>query len=382
MSKHLVICGAGHAHLTALLRIPEYIRLGHRVTVINSSSYLYYSGMGPGLLSGYYLPQEIRFNIKKMAENRGATFIRDTVDTVQGDRRIILFKSGKSLGFDVASFSLGSWVPSEIISTAADNILTVKPIKNYMLARRKILEIARARPGELISLVVVGGGAAGVETACALWSASRETTALGNVTLISAGRILKQFPIQVRPRALRSMRRRGINVIEDTRVLSSEASTMHLADEREIPFDLALLAPGVRPSDVFSRSGLPTGSDGGMLVNECLQSAGYPYLFGGGDCISYGPRPLEKVGVYAVRQNRILADNLRAALAGGKLRVFRPQKRYLQLLNMADGTALHNSRFPLPRGGFMFFLKDRIDSAFIRKFQLSGEQAEGIHVCT
>jgi len=33
---------------------------GHRVTVIMPSSYQYYSGMGPGMLSGIYRPQEVR----------------------------------------------------------------------------------------------------------------------------------------------------------------------------------------------------------------------------------------------------------------------------------------------------------------------------------
>jgi NADH dehydrogenase FAD-containing subunit len=40
----------------------------------------------------------------------------------------------------------------------------------------------------------------------------------------------------------------------------------------------------------------------------------YPEIFGGGDCISFEKKPLDKVGVYAVRQNPILYTNLLAAL--------------------------------------------------------------------
>ncbi|MBS1234899.1 MAG: hypothetical protein H6R43_615, partial [Nitrospirae bacterium] len=68
MKKHLVFVGGGHAHLTALLHLKDYVDCGHRVTLISPSDYHYYSGMGPGMLSGIYRPQEIRFHVKKLAE--------------------------------------------------------------------------------------------------------------------------------------------------------------------------------------------------------------------------------------------------------------------------------------------------------------------------
>ena len=75
MGKQLVIIGAGHAHLTILKNLQKYRDAGHDVTVVSSSSLHYYSGMGPGMLSGIYRPEEIRFNVQKMSEDRGAVFI-------------------------------------------------------------------------------------------------------------------------------------------------------------------------------------------------------------------------------------------------------------------------------------------------------------------
>ena len=65
MGKQLVFIGAGHAHLTAITNMARYTGDGHKVTVISAGSYHYYSGMGPGMLSGVYKPQEIRFNVKQ-----------------------------------------------------------------------------------------------------------------------------------------------------------------------------------------------------------------------------------------------------------------------------------------------------------------------------
>ena len=75
MSQHLVFVGGGHAHLTSLKNLSSFRSRGHRVTLISLSPYHYYSGMGPGLLSGIYHPWEVRFNIKKWAEDQDATFI-------------------------------------------------------------------------------------------------------------------------------------------------------------------------------------------------------------------------------------------------------------------------------------------------------------------
>jgi NADH dehydrogenase FAD-containing subunit len=56
MGNHLVLVGGGHAHLTVLLHLSDYVQGGHRVTLVGPSPYHYYSGMGPGMLSGIYPP--------------------------------------------------------------------------------------------------------------------------------------------------------------------------------------------------------------------------------------------------------------------------------------------------------------------------------------
>ncbi len=97
MGKHLVLVGGGHAHLTALKNLSEFTRRGHGVTLVSASSYHYYSGMGPGMLSGIYNPSEVRFHVKKMAEERGAEFIEDNVVKIDPvDRRLFCVPVGTS----------------------------------------------------------------------------------------------------------------------------------------------------------------------------------------------------------------------------------------------------------------------------------------------
>ncbi|MBN1931017.1 MAG: pyridine nucleotide-disulfide oxidoreductase, partial [Desulfobacterales bacterium] len=106
------------------------------------------------------------------------------------------------------------------------------------------------------------------------------------------------------------------------------------------------------------------------------QCVSYPEIFGGGDCISFKPRPLTKVGVYAVRQNSILFNNLQTALQGGAYQRFVPQKTYLLIFNMGDGTGIFVRNSLVWRGRSAFILKNFIDTTFMKKFQVSGERSE------
>lgn len=54
MGKHLVVVGAGQAHLTVLKNLQSFTNSGHKVTVVSSSSFHYYSGMGDGTAVLYW----------------------------------------------------------------------------------------------------------------------------------------------------------------------------------------------------------------------------------------------------------------------------------------------------------------------------------------
>jgi NADH dehydrogenase FAD-containing subunit len=139
MGKQLVIVGAGHAHLTILKNLREFNNAGHDVTVVNSGSLHYYSGMGPGMLSGIYRPEEIRFNVKKMAESRGAVFIEDKVVKIHPVKKTVDLQSGQTLSYDVMSVNTGSFVPVEASDSSDDFVIPVKPIENLLNARNKII---------------------------------------------------------------------------------------------------------------------------------------------------------------------------------------------------------------------------------------------------
>jgi len=374
MGKHLVLVGGGHAHLTVLLNLAGYVQRGHRVTLIGPSPYHYYSGMGPGLLSGIYRPQDVRFHVKKIAEDRGGVFVQDRVIHIDPSQRTLNLKSGNRVSYDVVSFNTGSDVPlGSLISVPPENVVPVKPVFNLLQARRLIVPDLKQKA---MNLIVVGGGPAGVEVTANLWRLVNQNRGKATIKLIAGRKLLGGLPEKVRSKALRSLTGRDITVTEGRHVKEITRDEIRLTDGSSNPFDVAFMALGVQPSRIFRDSGIPTGPDGGLLVNAYLQSVAHPEMFGGGDCISFAEGPLAKVGVYAVRQNPILYHNLLAALEGKEMKTFMPQKDYMLIFNMGNGRGILWKKNFLWEGRLAFLLKDYIDRKFMRKFQVAGELDE------
>jgi NADH dehydrogenase FAD-containing subunit len=242
-----------------------------------------------------------------------------------------------------------------------------KPIERLRQARQTLIEmVARKR----VRVAVIGGGAAAVEIAGNIWRLLTRHAPHGfELRLFASGSLLSRFPAKVRAAGLKSLVRRGIDVLQNCPAKAISRDAVETDSSRTYPADVIFIATGVKPSPIFKASGLPVGPDGGLAVNQYLQCTAYPNIFGGGDCIYYQDGPLDKVGVYAVRQNPILFDNLLATLEGGTLKPFSPGGSYLLIFNMGDGTGIFYKNGILLRGRLAFLIKDYIDRRFIRTYR-------------
>lgn len=367
MGSHLVLIGGGHAHMVTLAKLHTFIEKGHRVTVIGPSDYHYYSGMGPGMLGKTYSPADIRFATKHVVEKQGATFIRAKAVRVDPDKKIVTLDAGDSVPYDIISFNAGSYVPRLNLSEDAETIFSVKPIEKLLQAQAKILELT---DGKKISIGILGGGPSSAEVAGNIWQLVHNAgRTMPDIRIFAGNRFMSRFPENVRSKVQRSLEKRGIEINSGEYVQSIAAKSITLTSGQSHSLDFVFLAMGVKPNPIFKNSGIPTGPDGGLEVNEFLQSTAYPEMFGGGDCIYFKKQPLDKVGVYAVRQNPVLFRNLMAALSGEALTPFDPGGDYLLIFNLGGGTGVLRKRWLLLEGKLAFIIKDAIDRKFMKKFQ-------------
>lgn len=366
MGKHLVLAGGGHAHMVTLANIKVLRDLGHTVTVIGPSDYHYYSGMGPGMLGATYEPNDIRFATRQTVEEQGGTFIRDAITGFDPGSRRLHLASGRSVEYDVVSFNTGSSIDLPEIMGDHTTIYTVKPIERLYEARQQIKKQAEQ---QAVTIGVVGGGPAGAEVAGNICQLVRTTSHQHKVSLFAGHRFMARFPENVR--------RKSRHLLEENGVVIHEYGYLKTITDNTLIFDCGItehadfivLATGVHPSSFFRRAGIATGPDGGLLVNHYLQSPQYSEIFGGGDCISFQPQPLDKVGVYAVRENPILFHNLKASLQGEALIPFEPGGDYLLIFNLGNKQGVLRKKWLFFTGKLAFWLKDWIDRKFMAKFQ-------------
>ena len=372
MRKHLVLVGGGHAHMVTLENIRQFVDKGVKVTVIAPSSHHYYSGMGPGMLGGTYTPDDIRFATQKVVTAQGGVFVRDRVVRIDPEKRRVFTASGHEFDYDLLSFNAGSYISMDPVKERPkngypDNIYPVKPIEKLMEASEKLARLFQDGP---VRVSIVGGGPSSAEVAGNVRQLAQRSGGHSPEIRIFAGKgFMARFPEGVRSRVRRILEGKGIEIVETGYVRQITPDQIVLDSAEAFPTDFTFMASGVNPSTIFEASGLPMGPDKGLLVNTYLQSTAHPEIFGGGDCICFQPKPLDKVGVYAVRENPVLLHNLMASLAGGELMPFDPGPDYLLIFNLGGGQGVLKKHSLVFGGRIAFWIKDYIDRKFIRRFQ-------------
>ena len=367
MDKQLVLIGGGHAHMLTLDRLDSFINKGFGVTVIQPSDYHYYSGMGPGMLGGTYEAEDLRFATRRQVEAHGGRFIKDKAVRIDPVKQVVyLQKSEEEVSYDILSCNAGSYVEENVLHNPGSNVFTAKPIETLEDARNRILEKIDSAD---ITVAVVGGGPSAAEIAGNVHQLCSTSKNRVNIVVFAGREFFPGKPAKVQRYIREILLTKNIQIVEGERVEKVEEGKLSVAGGKEYQADVVFLAVGVKPSPIFAVSGLAVASDGGLLVNKYLQSTGHSNIFGGGDCIDFTPEPLDKVGVYAVRQNQVLYDNLMAFLQEKPLTPFDPGGKYLLVYNLGSGDGVLSKWSLTYSGKLAFYIKDYIDRKFMRSFQ-------------
>jgi NADH dehydrogenase FAD-containing subunit len=372
-SRRVVLLGAGPAHLHVLKCAAAFARRGHELVAVAPDRF-WYSGLATGMLGGGYPPELDQVDVAALAARGDGRHVQDRVVGIDPAARVVHLEGRPPIAYDALSLNLGSEAPEIPGSHGRGEVYAVKPIRRLWELRADLEARFRSDPARTVRVVVAGGGVTGCELAANLAALTEASGGRIEITVLArGGEVLRQLPRRASERVVHGLERRGVAFRTKARVERIADGRAVLRGGDAIPFDALVNATGLRPSPAVRSAGLPVDREGALLVNEHLRSIADPAVHGGGDCVAHRGRELPKVGVYAIRQAPVLFRNLLASLDGAAPERFRPQRRYLWIMNLGDGTGLA-ARGPFWwHGRGAFWLKDRIDRRFLREYQAATE---------
>lgn len=377
--RQVVLIGAGHAHLQVLKWWKQRPIPGTELTLVTAFDHAAYSGMLPSVLAGLYRPEEMLIDMPKLCEDCGVRLIVDRANRLDPVNKVIEFAHQPALSFDVAAINIGSVPAAEPLWQAHRVLISVKPLSTFIqrfeVRFRELVEQWRLAPGpELLQIVVVGAGAAGVELALCLEQHKHELELPADVRIVDGNpSVLADFSPRTIRRVEKLLKLRGIDLSLGSPVEDCDdegPGTLVLANGERIRADLVIWAAGAAPPMALRGFDLPKTDRGFLATRSTLQTTADAPIFVTGDTADFEAFSVPKAGVFAVRQAPVLWRNLQNCLSEKPLSEFRPQTGFLRLLSCGDGTAVLDYRGLTVHSEWAWALKRWIDRRWVRQFQV------------
>ncbi|MDP2213722.1 NAD(P)/FAD-dependent oxidoreductase [Phenylobacterium sp.] len=357
----LVLVGAGHAHLHLLAEAEALRTAGLEVTLVAPETF-HYSGLATGVLSGALSEAAARIDVAALAAAHGVAHRATTVTAVDLVARNLRLAAGDDRPFDLVSFNVGSGVSDPMGLTKAAEVWPVKPLSRLLELKIRLETVLRAE-GRAPSIVVAGGGQTGFEVAAAMSGLCARHGQMARVTVVSRDPP-RWAPSSALASLARRLKDRGVNVV-DGEVVERSDGLCRLSDGRALECEMLVLAGGLVAPPLIGTLGLPTDGAGRLYVTPALHTPDEPTVFAAGDCAVVAGAPRPPAGVFGVRAAPVLKANLVARAQGGRPRPYRPQTRWLSIMDLGDGTGLALRGRLWWRGRTALWVKRRLDLRFV-----------------
>lgn len=365
--RHLVLLGAGPAHLQVLSTFARQAVPGLQVTLVAPSPRQLHATMMAGFVAGHHALNDCAIALEPLLKNTDIHWRARQATGLDANARTLTLDDGSTRTFDCLSINLEAVQNRHQIEQAMPGAreygLFTRPVEVFGALWPRVTELAQARP---LRVAVIGGEAASIELAMAI----RYRLPACAVTLITGGQPLAAHdapPLQ--QRLMKTLKRRNITVLADLAVGIQQEEVM-LASGARLACDLPVIATAAQAPDWLRGSGLALDEHGCIAVDACQRSSSHPHVFAIGEVSSRLDQPLARDSAYAAGAASLLAGNLAAVVAGLAPQPFTPLKNSLNFLSCGDrqdGIASWGNFSA--QGRWVGWLKDWVDRAFIKRYR-------------
>ena len=337
--KRVVIVGGGFGGLKLAnkLRNSDF-----QVVLVDRNNYHQFPPLIYQIASAGIEPSSISFPFRKIFQKRSNFFFRMAeVRSVFPEQNILQTSIGK-VRYDYLVLAAGTTTNFFGNKNVEEHAIPMKMgLRNALLENfeRALTCASETERQELLNVVIVGGGATGVEVAGALSEMKNHVlpkdypdmpSSLMNIYLIEAGtRLLPAMSEQTSQHVLNYLRKMGVNVLLNKMVTDYDHHRVILKDGSQIATRTFIWVSGVAAEKITNLDGEHLGRGARIIVDEHNRVKGFDNIFSIGDqCImpegdpNY-PGGHPQLAQVAIQQGKLLARNLKALEKGKSLKPFR-----------------------------------------------------------
>jgi NADH:ubiquinone reductase (H+-translocating) len=342
----VVIVGSGFTGFECARRLARRLRTSDvDITIISPVDYMLYTPLLPDVAGGVVDPRFV--TIPLAGTLNGVRKVRGRVDSVDLTQKRVAFtdleERSCELSWDRLVLTPGSVTRLFDIPGLAQYARGLKSTAEALYLRDHVLEqlelscledgaeLAQARR----TIVVVGASYSGTELVVqlrALADAAAKQMSLDGpdvkfLLLDLAEQVMPEVGEKLGARAMRVLRRRGVDVRLGLTLNEVHAEHVVLSDDTRVDTRTVAWVTGVTAAPLIQALGLPT-EKGRLKVQTDFQVPGHPAVFAAGDAaavpdVTQPGKITPPTAQHAIRQGKVLAENVAASLGHGKKREYK-----------------------------------------------------------
>ena len=354
----ILVVGGGYVGMYTALRLQrklkrELDRAEVEITLVTPDPYMTYQPFLPEAAAGSISPRHVVVPLRRVLDR--CRILVGEVTAIDHAKRTASVTTlateeertgGEQLPYDELVLAPGSIARTLPIPGLADHAIGFKTVEEAIGLRNHVIEqmdIASSTRDPAIrdaalTFVFVGGGYAGVEALGELEDMARYTARYYHnvrpedmkwILVEATGRILPEVGEEMGRYTVSELRRRNIDVRLNTRLESCVDRVAVLSDGNRFPTRTVVWTAGVKPSPLLAATDLPLNERGRLRCTAQLTVEGVTHAWAAGDAAAVPDVTADEPGKetapnaqHAVRQAKVLGDNIVHALRGEPLETY------------------------------------------------------------
>jgi NADH dehydrogenase len=349
-ATRILIVGGGYVGMYTALGLQRALSRGAAdITLVDPQSNMTYQPFLPEAAAGSVEPRHVVVPLRKVL--RKCTVLTGAVTKISHATKTVTVQPANGDPYEreydllvVCPGSISRILPIPGLAEHGIGFKTIGEaiyLRNHVLSRldfaASTTDVARRK--RALSFVFVGGGYAGVEAMAELEDMARyalryvpslEADQMRWVLIEAASRIMPEVSVRLSAYTVDRLAERDIDVRLNTRLESAVGGHIVLSDGEEFDADTLVWTAGVKANPMLEGTDLPRDDKGRLACAANLTVKGVSGVFAAGDCAAVPDLTKDDPNAvcspsaqHAVRQAKVLARNVAAAVRNDTLRDYR-----------------------------------------------------------